>query len=269
MLCGMDKCKNLENAANFVTQCAKNGANIAVLPEIFNSPYSNDYFRKCAEPQGGETWLALSDMAKANKIYLVGGSIPEIDDSGRVYNTCFVFDEQGEQIAKYRKMHLFDIDVAGGQSFRESATFTAGDDICIFDTKWGKVGVCICFDARFPELSRAISLMDAQLIIVPAAFNMTTGPAHWETMFRSRAIDNQLFMVGVSPAQDKSGVYVAYGNSIAVSPWGDVLCRADFDECTMIAELDLSQVAKIRAQLPLLSAMRKDIYKLDFKGGKT
>lgn len=266
MLVTRDKLKNIENAAQKVAECARNGAEIAVLPEIFNAPYSNDFFRDYAEKEGENTWQALSKMAQDNHVYLVGGSIPEIDDDGRVYNTCFVFDDCGVQIAKYRKMHLFDIDVKGGQSFKESDTFTAGQDICVFESKWGKIGICICFDCRFTELSRAMALMGAQAIIVPAAFNMTTGPAHWETMFRGRAVDNQLFMVGVSPARDISGTYVAYGNSIAVSPWGEVLYCAGDAECTHVAELDMHEVAKIREQLPLLSARRTDIYNLEYKG---
>ena len=160
-------------------------------------------------------------------------------------------------------MHLFDIDVRGGQRFFESETFTPGDDVTTFQTEFGVMGLCICFDIRFPELSRLMALRGAKVIFVPAAFNMTTGPAHWELAFRQRAVDSQLFTVGVSPARDEKGVYVAYGNSMAVSPWGTVLGRLDGGEGKMLLDLDLSQIEDIRAQLPLMSARRTDIYRLE------
>jgi predicted amidohydrolase len=183
-------------------------------------------------------------------------------DGERIYNTSFVFDPQGRQIARHRKMHLFDIDVAGGQRFFESDTFTAGRDVTVFDVGSVRIGLCICFDMRFPELARLMALQGAQITIVPAAFNMTTGPAHWEIMFRERAVDNQVFTVGVAPARDEHGPYVSYGNSIVCSPWGDVIRRAGADEWLEVVDLDLAAVTRVRAQLPLLSARREDLYEL-------
>ena len=165
-------------------------------------------------------------------------------------------------MARHRKMHLFDIDVKGGQSFKESDTFTAGDEVTVFDTPWGKIGLCICFDFRFPELSRLMVLKGAQVLVVPAAFNMTTGPAHWELLFRQRAVDGQCYTVGVAPARDEKGCYVSYGNSIVVSPWGEVLWRAGAEETFQVVELDMEQVQQVRQQLPLLSARREDVYEV-------
>lgn len=256
----MDKQHNVDTAAQKVTDCAAQGADLVVLPEIFNAPYSNDYFRAYAEPAGGPTWQALSRMAKQDGVWLVGGSIPEIDEAGKVYNTSFVFDGQGRQIARHRKMHLFDIDVKGGQRFKESDTFTPGDQVTVFDTPWGKIGLCICFDFRFPELARLMVLQGAQVLVVPAAFNMTTGPAHWELMFRQRAVDGQCYAVGVAPARDEKGCYVSYGNSIVASPWGEVVWRAAEKEEARMVEIDLKRVEEVRQQLPLLSARRTDIY---------
>ena len=203
----------------------------------------------------------MSESARENAIFLVAGSIPE-SEAGKIYNTCFIFNPQGEQIARYRKIHLFDVDIEGGQHFHESKTFTPGSDITTFETPYGIVGVCICFDIRFPELSRLMALKGTRMIIVPGAFNMTTGPAHWELVFRQRAVDNQLFTAGIAPARDEYGVYVSYGNSIICSPWGDVLYRAGAEETTIVAEIDLSMNEKVRAQLPLLSAMRYDVYRI-------
>lgn len=151
--------------------------------------------------------------------------MPE-EDGEKIYNTSFVFDRSGNQIVRHRKMHLFDIRVDGGQSFCESDTFSAGEDITVFDTEFGKMGLIICFDIRFPELTRLEAFKGAQAVFVPAAFNMTTGPAHWELSFRARALDNQVFMVGCAPARDENAFYVSYANSIVTGPWGDVLARA-------------------------------------------
>ena len=165
-------------------------------------------------------------------------------------------------IAKHRKMHLFDIDVKGGQTFRESATLTAGDTVTVFDTEFGKMGLCICFDIRFPELGRLMALKGAKVIFVPAAFNETTGPAHWELNFRSRALDNQCWYVGTSSALDPYANYHAWGHSILVSPWGAVIEQLDETPGQMVNAIDLELADDIRAQLPLLSARRTDVYTL-------
>jgi len=254
-----DKQKNLEKMKSFVHGAKASGADLAVLPEMFNCPYSNDYFADYAEEAGGESYTAISQAAQENEIYVVGGSIPERDGSD-VYNTSFAFDRKGVEIARHRKVHLFDIDVAGGQRFFESETFKAGDNITVFDTEFGKMGLVICFDIRFPEICRLTALAGANVLFAPGAFNMTTGPMHWEILFRLRAVDNQLFTVGASPARDEAGVYVSYANSIAVDPWGKILYRAGAHECMEIVEFDLDEVQKVRAQIPLLSAMRDDVY---------
>ena len=256
-----DKRQNIEIACKKIREAAANGADFAVLPEMFCCPYDNACFRAFGEPEGGETQAALSALAAELGIYIVGGSLPELTD-GNVYNTCYVYRRDGKQLAKHRKAHLFDINVAGGQCFRESDTFTPGNAITTFETEFGVMGLCICFDLRFEELARCMCLRGAKAIFVPAAFNMTTGPAHWEILFRQRAVDNQCFTVGVSPARDVTASYVAYGNSIAVDPWGSVLCRADADECTLYADLDLARLDAVRQQLPILSARRTDLYEI-------
>ena len=256
-----NKDKNVEMACQKVSEAAKIGVDMVVLPEMFNCPYSNDFFRSFAEPLGGYTWKAMSTCARKNNILLVAGSIPELDE-GRVFNTSFVFDHLGAQIARHRKMHLFDVDIVDGQRFFESETFSPGSEVTLFESGFGLMGLCICFDMRFPELARLMALKGAEAIIVPGAFNMTTGPAHWEMMFRQRAVDNQLFTIGVAPARDEHAAYVSYGNSIVCSPWGEILQRAGAEEATLIAEIDLSENERIRAQLPLLSALRNDLYEL-------
>ena len=254
-----DKEANLSKAKLGIEECVKKGAEIIILPEIFNSPYDSKKFREYSEEKKGKTWTFLSNLSKENKITLIGGSIPEIEND-KIYNTSFIFDTKGNQIARHRKMHLFDIDVKGGQSFKESESLTAGDSICVFDTPFCKIGVCICFDMRFPELSRLMILQGARIIIVPAAFNMTTGPPHWESMFKQRAIDNQCFTIGVAPARNLESNYISYANSIIVNPWGNIIYKADEKEHFDVIEIDLSEVENIRKQLPLISARRCDIY---------
>ena len=259
-----DKPGDIALACDHLRQAKKQGADIAVLPEMFCCPYDNASFRAFGEVAGGEAQTALSAMAKQLGLYIVGGSVPELKD-GNVYNTCYVYDRQGRQIARHRKVHLFDINVAGGQRFMESDTLTPGDDITTFETEFGTMGLCICFDLRFEELARLMALRGAKVIFVPAAFNMTTGPAHWELLFRQRAVDNQCFTVGVSPARNPNAGYVAYGNSMAVDPWGTVLCRAGGEDCILYADLDLSRVDAVRQQLPILSARRTDLYEVQAK----
>jgi len=257
-----DKSINLSRAEKLVSRAAAGGADLVCLPEVFCCEYNNKAFLENREPAGGVVWQSLSSSAAENGIWLIGGSIPEADGE-RTYNTSFVFDRSGRQVALHRKMHLFDIEVEGGQNFRESRTFTAGDQVTLFDTEFGRMGLCICFDIRFPELSRLMALDGAKVILCPASFNMTTGPAHWELMFRSRAVENQVFTAGCASARDLKGSYISYGNSMIVSPWGDVLARAGAEETILQVELDLELVTKVRRELPLLSARRGDLYRLE------
>lgn len=254
-----DKEANLKYACEKVREAAQRGAELAVLPEMFQCPYTAEYFKRFAEEEGEHSWKTMSACAAENRIGLVAGSMPEAC-CGKIYNTAYVFDETGKQIGKHRKMHLFDIDIKGGQYFKESDTFTPGDDVTTFAFKGITFGLCICFDFRFPELSRLMMLKGAQVTIVPAAFNMTTGPLHWETMFRQRAVDEQIFTVGVAPARDVDGVYVSYGNSIACDPMGRILVRAEEKPCMLYVDLDMAEVGNTRQQLPLVIGRRTDLY---------
>jgi len=256
-----NKKENLRHASLGVQALSRSGAQLIVLPEMWNCPYEAKNFPVYAEPRGGETFTAMADMAKNSHIWLVGGSIPEREGE-QVYNTSFVFSPEGICIAAHRKMHLFDIDVRGGQRFFESETLSAGDAVTTFGTPWGIFGLCICYDLRFPELCRLMALRGAVCVVVPAAFNMTTGPAHWDPLFRQRAVDNQLFTVGAAPARNTRGPYVSYAHSIAVSPWGDVLLRAGTRPERALATLDLSRIADVREQLPLMRHRRTDIYEV-------
>lgn len=252
--------QNLAIAIQRIHQASLQGADIAILPEMFCCPYETKNFPLYAQPANGSNCQSLSRCALENHIYIVG-SMPEIYQD-HIYNTAYVFNREGAIIAKHQKIHLFDIDVPNGQYFKESETLSAGNRITVFPTEFGPMGVMICFDIRFPELSRIMALEGAKAIIVPAAFNMTTGPAHWALSFRARALDNQVFMIGCAPARNMESSYHSYGHSIITSPWGEVLAEADETEQILYHDIDFNHLHDIRKQLPLLSSLRNDVYQL-------
>lgn len=259
LLSGEDKDKNIKNAERLVRKAVKDGAHVVALPEIWNSPYDNACFRDYSEPEGGKTYSFLFGLAKDLGIYLIGGSIPESEDD-KVYNTSYSFDREGRLIGKHRKMHMFDIDIEGGIRFMESEALTPGDSVTVLETEYCKIGIAICFDVRFPELSRKMALEGAEIIVLPAAFNMTTGPAHWELSMRARALDNQVYFAAVSPARNINASYIAWGHSCVVSPWGDVLGILAEKEGILSVTVDTEYVKSVRDQLPLLKARRPELY---------
>lgn len=250
----------MEKARRMLLAAAENGAQLAVLPEMFSCPYDRAYFRAFAERGHEETVAALSAWARETGLVLVGGSVPEREGE-RLYNTSFVFNEKGEQIARHRKVHLFDVDLPG-MRFHESHTFTPGSEVTVFETRFGTMGVAVCFDVRFPELFRAMAMRGARVIFLPAQFNMTTGPAHWELALRSRAVDNECFVVGASAARYEGFSYECWGHSTVVDPLGTVITSCDEREQILYAELDLARVDEVRAQLPTFLHLRRDVYEV-------
>lgn len=247
---------NIKRAANMLETCIQHGVNIAVLPEMFNCPYTTSKFPTYAESiENSQTLSVISAAAKYNNMYVVAGSIPELDD-GHIYNTCFVFDRKGTIIGKHRKIHLFDINIKNGISFKESDVLSSGNHITVIATEYCKIGVAICFDMRFSELYGEMSKAGAKVIITPGAFNMTTGPAHWELLVRARALDNQVFHAAVSPARNIEASYIAYGNSMICDPWGNILSRADEKEQIVFEDIDLDMVDSIRAQIPVVKDLK-------------
>lgn len=259
-----DKNSNVNRAVEMINQSSKNKVDMVILPEMFNCPYDNAKFKEYAETREQSTTLkAISEAAKDNNVLIVAGSIPELDNE-KIYNSCFIFNNSGEIMGQYRKMHLFDIDTPEIK-FKESDTLSAGNEIGIFNTDYGKIGVAICYDMRFPELLRILALKWAILIIIPGAFNMTTGPAHWELLIRGRAVDNQVFIAAASPAKNEDLSYIAYGNSMVAGPWGDVITRAGENEEIIYANINLDELKKVRTELPLLRNRRNDIYEINEK----
>ena len=262
-----EKEKNLRQLEEILASGKTEGADLVTLPEMFACPYETKNFPLYAEAEGGPAWQTLSGLSRKYGIILSAGSMPEAEeepDTGvrRIYNTAYVFDRDGRQIGKHRKAHLFDIDVKGGQYFRESDTLFPGGWIGCFDTEFCRIGLCICYDFRFPETARLMARDGAKVILVPAAFNMTTGPAHWELMFRQRAVESQCYVIGTAPARDPESSYISWGHSIAVDPWGTILTQMEEKEGIRVVELDLEYVDQVRQELPLLAHRRTDLYEL-------
>jgi omega-amidase len=236
-----------------VRAAASAGARVCCLPEIWNAPYDVKRMRSYAEPADGPSARFMADLAREQQIYLIGGSIPELDGANGedMYNTSFVFDPDGACIARHRKVHLFDVTVSNGISHRESDLFGAGDGPTIFDTALGKMGLAVCFDVRFPEMFREMAQAGCHLIFLPAAFTMTTGAAHWKILLKSRALDNQLFFAACSPARNPAAIYASWGHSMVTTPWGDTAGGADERETIVYAVIDPDYANKIRREIPI------------------
>lgn len=262
MEAGRDKAENLKNAAIYIKQAAEEGAEIVCLSEMFACPMEHQYYKAFAEEKYGPVYQALSKMAKENAIILIGGSVPELYDNkgtGRteLYNTSWCFNEEGREIFEHKKRRLFDIRLKDGREFKESKTFAPGPEApTSFVTPYGNIGLAICFEIRFAEDFLNIEQSGAKIIFVPANFSIPTGRVHWEVLFQARALDNQLFMVGVASAKDKDSKFMSYGHSIVVDPWGEVLWQAGDETCVKVIDIDLEEVEKRRAELPVVALRR-------------
>lgn len=253
------KADNLARAGEQIRKAAANGAKLVCLPECFGFPYGVQYFPKYAESIPGETSEMLSKAAKENGVYLIGGSMSETEN-GKLYNTCLVYGPKGELLAKHRKLHLFDIDIPGKITFKESDCFTAGSNLTVFDTPYCKVGLGICYDLRFAQLAQLYAKQGCKLLFYPGAFNMTTGPLHWELLQRGRAVDNQVYVASVSPARDEGASYVAWGHSMLVDPLGKVVAATEAGEDIVFGDVDLEHLESVRNQIPITKQKRNDIY---------
>ncbi|XP_001864906.2 omega-amidase NIT2 [Culex quinquefasciatus] len=253
----------ISNALTQIRSAAKaKGAKLVILPECWNSTYSADEFERSAEKiPGGETSVALANTAKELGIWLVGGTYPEVD-AGKIHNTCAVFGPQGEFIGKYRKMHLFDMDIPGICTFSESSVLTPGKEFLTFSVEGLNVGIGICYDQRFPEFAAIHRQLGTDFLIFPSAFDTYTGPMHFELIARARALDNSMFVALCAPARDTSKDYVAYGYSTLCDPWGRVVCRAGEHPEMLVVDLDLTLLEDIKKKIPVLKQKRNDVYEL-------
>jgi len=254
MLASPDKDSNLQEAETKIREAAGRGARVVALPEVFNWRGDKKDEERYAEPIPGPSAELMARLAQELSIYLLAGSLlEEIPGSAKAYNTSLFFDPKGNTIARYRKIHLFDVDIERGVSTMESETRQPGEEIVVAETEFCTMGLTICYDLRFPELYRALTARGAQVIFLPSAFTALTGEAHWEPLLRARAIENQVYIVAPDQAGKNPKSFATYGNSMIVDPWGKVLARASDLPAVIFAEIDLDYLAKVRRELPALA----------------
>ncbi|GHT87137.1 apolipoprotein acyltransferase [Betaproteobacteria bacterium] len=254
---GPDVVANLEAAGKLIAEAASAGAKFVGLPEFFVLISGDEAAKVRAREEEGSGPIQdfLAAMAKKHGVWIVGGTVPLVADvPDKVRNTTLVFNAQGERVARYDKIHLFGFS-KGDEFYDEGRSIEAGDDVVVFDSPAGKVGLSVCYDLRFPELFRAMGTVD--LIVLPAAFVHTTGQAHWEVLLRARAIENQCYVLAPAQGGRHPNGRKTWGHSMVIDPWGDILaCRSEEGEGVVVAELDFARLSEIRHSLPALRHRR-------------
>ena len=257
---GNDKGANLKAACRYIDEAAAAGVKLVTFPEVMNLDGENVGEGGGAESVPGYTTGILSAKAREHGIYIHSGSFSEvIPGEARNYNTSVIIDPEGEIVARYSKLHTFDVTLPDGSVQRESARIRPGEGITTVETPLGTLGMSICYDIRFGEMYRLMALRGAQVIFTPANFTMPTGKDHWETILRTRAIENGVYIVAADQIGKKSE-FTAYGNSMVVDPWGTVIARAPDRPGIIYAEIDLDWLDSVRSKIPSLKNRRTDIY---------
>ena len=256
MISGPEVGPNLVEAARLIAQAAAEGAQLVALPEYFPLIGATDAERLAAREadDDGPIQQFMSATAKRHGIWLIGGSLPLVaDDPAKMRNACLVFDDLGRRVVRYDKIHLFGF-TRGTESYDESLTIESGVEVVAFDSPFGRVGLAICYDLRFPELFRAMGEVD--LLVIPAAFTETTGRAHWELLLRARAVENQCYVLASAQGGRHPNGRMTHGNSMIVDPWGEVLARLDKGSGICVAEIDPTRLGEVRSSLPALKHRR-------------
>jgi predicted amidohydrolase len=257
MASGADKAANLATAERLVRLAVDRGAVLVGLPE--NVAWMGPEVERsaAAESLDGPTLARFAALARTLGIHLLAGSVLETGaPGGRLHNTSVLFGPGGERLAVYRKMHLFDVEVGDGQTYRESAAVAPGTEVVCAETPLGRIGLAICYDLRFPELYRALSAKGAVLITVPSAFTLITGKDHWEVLLRARAIENQAYLLAPAQGGRHPGDRLTYGHALIADPWGLVVACASEGEGVAVADLDPGLVERVRTRLPALQHRR-------------
>ena len=253
--------ENMEAACRFIDEAAAKGAKLVTFPEVFN--YIGTEPREAEEIPNGPTITLMAKKAREHHIWIHCGSISEVNPNGeKKYNTTVLLNHEVEEVARYRKLHAFDITLADGTETRESDRMQIGNDIVMVDTELGKFGLSICYDIRFPELYRYMAQNGCQVLFTPANFQMQTGKDHWEIILRTRAVENTCYVVAAGQIGKKRGTSLSYGSSLVADPWGTVIARAKETAGVTMAEIDLDYLDKVRRDLPCLKNKRNDIYEV-------
>jgi len=253
MASGPNVAGNLNEAKRLIAKAAEQGAKLVVLPEFF-AIMGMDEQEKVAvreQPGSGPIQSFLAEAARQHKVWLVGGSIPLAAKSpDKVLNSCLVYNEHGEQVGRYDKIHLFNLEL-GNETYNEARTIEPGDQVVVIDSPFGRIGLAICYDLRFPELFRAMKEVD--VIVLPSAFTATTGKVHWEPLVRARAIENLSFVIAAAQGGYHVNGRETHGHSMVVDPWGRVLDQLPRGSGVVLADVNPSYQASLRASLPALS----------------
>jgi predicted amidohydrolase len=257
---GPDKEANVAAAAALARQAARRGAELIVLPELFawRGPRAEE--DAAAEAIPGPTTARLAALARELGVVLVGGSLLErAPQAGRYHNTCTVYGRDGTLLGRYRKVHLFDVDIPGHVTHRESDSKLPGDAVVVVPTDVGALGLSICYDLRFPELYRRLGAAGAEIVCLPSAFTFPTGAHHWEILVRARAIENQVYVVAPNQIGPTPSGIQDFGHSLIVDPWGTPIARAPNTHTAITAEIDLDYLARVRRELPCLEHRTFDV----------
>ena len=255
MVSGSNVTTNLQTAHKLINDAVNMKAKLIILPENFAlmAKDHKDNIKIGEQPGHGVIQNFLSQQAKQFDIWLVGGTLPIItDNSQKVRSSCLVFDNTGKQVARYDKIHLFDVATNSNEQYCESEIFEPGEQIIIINTPYGRLGLAICYDLRFPELFRCMSSKGIELIILPAAFTATTGKAHWELLVRTRAIENLCYVIAANQGGYHANGRETYGNSMIVDPWGVVLAHLNHGTGVICVDIDLDQQINLRDKFPVL-----------------
>lgn len=253
--------ENLPQTLELIEQAAGLGADLVITPEMtdFYEPTLDRVRQKASPHEEHPVLLAASDLAATLEIWLLIGSV-NVDVGGGVANRSVLMDSRGQAAGIYDKIHLYDVDIPDGQVYRESSIYRPGNKALVVDLPWGKAGLSICYDLRFPDLYRGLALQGAVFLTVPAAFTRLTGSAHWETLLRTRAIENGCFVFAAAQCGTHAGGRQTYGHSMAVDPWGHVLIEAGTDVGVVVTDIDVGRVSEVRQMIPSLSAGRSASY---------
>lgn len=260
MVSGNNLDDNLAEAARLVQEAASQGAKLVVLPETF-ALFSSREQQALGEQEAGTNAKVrpfIRQLARQLGVWIVAGTIPlALDTLSRVRSSCWVVDDQGAEKARYDKIHLFDVDVADQQgSYRESDTFSAGDKLTIVETPWGRLGLAVCYDIRFPEMFRAMFAEGVDIIAIPAAFTLLTGKAHWLPLLRARAIENQCYIIGANQGGVHSPARSTSGESAIIDGWGNILAQRESGAGVVLAKFNRPELDKIRKAMPVASHQR-------------
>jgi len=259
MTSGADVAANLHEAGRLIAVAARAGAGLAVLPENFACmPKAEADKLAVAEEEGhGPIQDFLAEQARANKLWLVGGTIPiKADDGARARAACLLYDDGGERRARYDKIHMFDVRLPNGESYRESRATEPGAQLVVVDTPLGKLGLAVCYDLRFPELFRGLLDQGVEIVALPSAFTSHTGRAHWDLLVRARAVENFVYMVASAQWGTHANGRQTHGDSMIVNPWGEVLDRLPQGIGYAVAEIDRGEQAQLRSTLPAIEHRR-------------